>query len=52
MSCIAGERPTSGMLSASSPRPLSAFSGFFGSDKARPTMEISSFRSKGLGRYS
>ena len=51
MSCMAGERPTSGMESMSSGSG-GARSLFFGSLIARPTMASSSLRSKGFGRYS
>jgi hypothetical protein len=51
MSCIAGERPTSGMFSTSSGLEMSAALAF-GSVSARPTIAMSSFRSNGFGRYS
>ena len=51
MSCIAGERPTIGMVSAVA-RASGSSRRRFGSASARPTMATSSRRSKGLGRYS
>ena len=45
---MAGERPTSGMPSNSSALAVVG-RGSFGSDSARPTIAISSLRSKGFG---
>ena len=52
MSCMAGERPTSGMVSAGCAASSAASRLRLGSARARPTIDTSSFRSKGFGKYS
>ena len=52
MSCMAVERPTSGMVSPGSSALRSAVVGFLASARALATTESTSVMSKGLGRYS